>query len=66
MDKKKLTEEDIKLRYITPAILAKWEPEHIFMEKQITDGRINIKGNMAVREKPKRADYVLYYKGNIP
>ena len=66
MDKKKLTEEDIKLRYITPAILAKWEPEHIFMEKQITDGRINIKGNMAVREKPKRADYVLYYKGNYP
>lgn len=56
MDKKKLTEEDIKLRYITPAILAKWETEHVFMEKQITDGRINIKGNMAVREKPKRAD----------
>ena len=36
MDKKKLTEEDIKLRYITPAILAKWEIEHIFMEKQLT------------------------------
>ena len=36
------------------------------MEKQITDGRINIKGNMAVREKPKRADYVLYYKGHYP
>ena len=66
MDKRKLTEEDIKLRYITPAILAKWEIEHVFMEKQITDGRINIKGNMAVREKPKRADYVLYYKGNYP
>ena len=66
MSKKNLTEEDIKLRYITPAITAKWEKEHIFMEKKITDGRVNIKGNMAVREKPKRADYVLFYRGYYP
>ena len=66
MGKKQRSEEDIKRLHITPALEAKWEPEHIFMEKQITDGRINIKGNMAVREKPKRADYVLYYKGHYP
>ena len=66
MDKKSLTEEDIKLRYITPAITDKWKREHIFMEKKITDGRMNIKGNMAVRETPKRADYVLCYRGYYP
>ncbi|MBR4696352.1 MAG: type I restriction enzyme HsdR N-terminal domain-containing protein, partial [Selenomonadaceae bacterium] len=66
MGKKNLTEEDIKLRYITPAITAKWKVEHIFMEKKITDGRVNIKGNMAVREDPKRADYVLCYRGYYP
>lgn len=66
MGKKSLTEEDIKLRYITPAITAKWKVEHIFMEKKITDGRVNIKGNMAVRENPKKADYVLCYRGYYP
>ena len=66
MGKKSLTEEDIKLRYITPAITAKWKVEHILMEKKITDGRVNIKGNMAVRENPKKADYVLCYRGYYP
>ena len=36
------------------------------MEKKITDGRMNIRGNMAFREKPRQADYVLYYKGVYP
>lgn len=66
MDKNQLTEEDIKMRFITPAIQAKWPKEDIFMEKQITDGRVNIKGNMTVRESPKKADYTLYYKGSVP
>lgn len=66
MSKKNLTEEDIKLRFITPAITAKWKPEHIFMERKITAGRVNIRGNVSVREKPKRADYVLYYRGYYP
>lgn len=66
MDKKSLSEEDIKNRYITPAIEAGWDKQHIRMEKTITDGRVNIKGNLAVREKPKRADYVLYKDGVLP
>ena len=66
MDKKQLTEEDIKLRFITPAIQAKWDTKNIRMEKKITDGRVNIKGNMAVREKPKRVDYLLYKDGYYP
>lgn len=66
MDKKSLSEEDIKNRFITPAIEAGWDKQHIRMEKAITDGRMNIRGNLAVREKPKRADYVLYKDGVYP
>lgn len=66
MDKKSLSEEDIKNRFITPAIEAGWDKQHIRMEKAITDGRVNIRGNLAVREKPKRADYVLYKDGVYP
>ncbi len=55
LDKKQMTEEDIKLQYITPAITAKWDIRRITMETQITDGKINLKGNLVAREKPKRA-----------
>ncbi len=61
-----MSEEDIKRLYITPAITAKWADHYITMETKITDGRINIKGNMAAREKPKRADYLLYLTENKP
>ena len=60
LDKPDMTEEDVKLQYITPAILAKWDCGHVTMETKITDGRINLKGNFVVRGKPKKADYVLY------
>lgn len=66
LSKKQMSEEDIKLRYITPAITAKWHPGKITMETKITDGRINLKGNVAVTEKPKRADYILYLNTNNP
>ena len=55
LDKKQMTEEDIKLQYITPTITAKWDIRRITMETQITDGKINLKGNLVAREKPKRA-----------
>ena len=60
ISKGSMTEEDIKLQYITPAITAKWNREHITMETKITDGKINLKGNLVFREQPKRADYILY------
>lgn len=66
LDKKQMTEEDIKLQYITPAIQAKWGLDRITMETRITDGRINLKGNIVTREKPKKADYVLYLTNNKP
>lgn len=55
-----MTEEDIKLQYITPAIVSKWGQSKITMETSITDGRINLKGNLVSRQKPKKADYILY------
>ncbi|MBQ8199174.1 MAG: hypothetical protein IJZ76_07100, partial [Lachnospiraceae bacterium] len=66
LNKKQMTEEDIKLQYITPAITSKWNIRKITMETQITDGKINLKGNFVFREKPKRADYVLYLTDNHP
>ena len=60
ISKKQMSEEDIKLQYITPAITNKWDIKKIQMEAKITDGRINLKGNFVTRERPKRADYVLY------
>ena len=60
LNKRQMTEEDIKLQYITPAIQGKWGLDRMTMETRITDGRINLKGNLVAREKPKKADYVLY------
>ena len=64
--KKAMSEEDIKLQYITPAITSKWDRGKITMETQVTDGKINLKGNFVFREKPKRADYILYLNANNP
>lgn len=67
-NKKALSERDICTKFITPALeQAGWD-----MQKQIreevgfTDGRIYVKGNLTTRGKRKRADYILYYKPNIP
>lgn len=61
-----MSEEDIKFHYITPSITAKWSSSKITLETQVTDGKINLKGNLVVREKPKRADYILYINENNP
>ncbi len=66
LDKKQMTEEDIKLQFITPAIESKWGRDRMTMETKITDGRVNIRGNFVVRGKPKKADYVLYLSSNKP
>ena len=66
IDRQQMTEEDIKLKYITPAITAKWSHDQITMETKITDGRINLRGNYAARGTPKRADYILYINKNNP
>lgn len=64
-----LSEEDIKLKYITPQICAKgWSLDDISMEYkvQFTDGKINLKGNLVSRSTPKYADYLLFYNSTTP
>ena len=67
MSKKDLTEEDIKLRFITPAIKkAGWKNEHIRMEYYFTDGRVVFQGNIHARQTGKKADYLLFHAANKP
>ena len=69
MSMQDLTEEDIKLRYITPSIVnSGWSVQDITMETKVklTDGKINLRGNMVSRGKAQFADYVLYYNRATP
>ena len=66
--KKDLSERDICSKFISPALeKAGWDMQtQIREEVSFTDGRIYVKGNLTTRGKRKRADYILYYKPNIP
>ena len=65
--KQKLSEEDVKRLYITPAIEARWDAHsQIKMEYSFTDGRVIVRGDVVSRGSRKKADYVLFYKSNIP
>lgn len=68
MDKRNLTERDICTKFILPAIKrAGWdEMAQVREEYAFTNGRIFVRGKMTYRGKRKRADFVLYYKPNIP
>jgi len=68
MNKKSLSERDICTKYITPAIQnAGWDiRSQVLEEVSFTDGKIYVKGKMTARGTRKRADYILYYKPNIP
>ncbi len=62
IDKKQMSEEDIKRCYITPAISAQGWADNISMETAVyfTDGKVDLRGNRPVRGQRKRADYILY------
>lgn len=68
INKKAMSEEDIKMKYITPAIeKAGWDIKtQVRAEYTFTDGRIIVRGNLVARGKRKRADYLLSYKPNMP
>lgn len=68
MDKRTLTERDICTKFITPAIKrAGWDSMlQIREEVSFTKGRIIVRGKLVSRGKAKRADYILYFKPNIP
>ncbi|AKH93622.1 EcoAI/FtnUII family type I restriction enzme subunit R [Elizabethkingia anophelis] len=68
MNKKLLSERDICTKFITPALeAAGWDMLKQFREEvNFTDGRIMVRGKLSTRGKKKRADYILYFKPNIP
>ncbi len=64
MSKKDLSERDICTKFITPAVRqAGWDIHaQVREEVSFTKGRIIVRGKLVTRGKPKRADYILYYK----
>jgi len=67
-EKKSLSERDICTKFITPALAdSGWDlHRQIREEVTFTTGRIRVRGDRVRRDKGKRADYILYYKPNIP
>ena len=68
INKKSLSERDICPKYITPALVsAGWDLQtQVREEVSFTDRQIIVKGKSVKRGKPKRADYILYYRPNNP
>lgn len=68
MYKKELSERDICTKFITPAIIKSgWDKDsQIREEVSFTAGKVIVRGKLVSRGKGKRADYILYYKNNIP
>ena len=68
MNKKDLSERDICTKFITPNLVsAGWNVDtQVREEVGFTDGRIYVRGKLHARGTQKRADYILYYKPNIP
>lgn len=71
MNKKSLTETDIRTKFITPALVGpngeKWNVmTQIREEAYFTKGRVIVRGKTVKRGEAKKADYLLYYKPNVP
>ena len=68
LEKKQLTETDIRTKFITPAIIGSgWDlMTQIREEAFFTNGRVTVRGKTVRRGKPKKADYLLDYKPNLP
>lgn len=62
MNKKALTEQDIRTKYITPAVTEAGWDRHTQIREEVTftDGRIYVRGKLHTRGEKKRADYILY------
>lgn len=71
MNKKQLTEADIRTKYITPAVVGengdKWDVMTQLREEcYFTKGRVIVRGKTVQRGKASKADYLLFYKPNLP
>ncbi|MBF0383463.1 MAG: DEAD/DEAH box helicase family protein [Magnetococcales bacterium] len=67
-NKRSLSERDIYTKFITPAIKQAGWDLHVQIREEVTftNGRVIVRGKLVTRGKQKRADYILYYKPNIP
>ncbi len=70
MNKKLLTEADIRSKFITPALVGaqgdKWNlMTQIREEAYFTKGQVNVRGRTVRRGEAKKADYILSYKANL-
>jgi type I restriction enzyme R subunit len=68
MNKKALTEQDIRSKFVTPAVKrAGWDlMAQVREEVSFTAGRIIVRGRLVTRGRARRADYVLYHRPNLP
>ena len=68
IDKKSFSEQDIRTKFITPALQAAgWDVQtQIREEVTFTAGRVIVRGKLCSRGQKKRADYILYHKPNLP
>ncbi|WP_213253617.1 EcoAI/FtnUII family type I restriction enzme subunit R [Bradyrhizobium sp. sBnM-33] len=68
MDKRSLTERDICTKFILPALKRAGWDEMLQVREEVffTNGRIIVRGKLVTRGKAKKADFVLYFKPNIP
>lgn len=68
MNKKQMSEQDIRTKYITPAILAAGWDRNLQLREEVsfTKGKVTVRRKIVKRGERKRADYILYWKPNIP
>jgi len=68
INKLELSETDIISKFILPAIKSSgWDDmTQIREEVKLRDGKVIVRGQMAVRKTVKSADIVLYHKPNLP
>jgi len=68
MDKKSPSEKDICTKFITPAVEKSGRNKltQLLEEVTFTDGKIYARGKLTAGGNQKRADYILYYRPNIP
>jgi type I restriction enzyme R subunit len=71
MNKRELTEADIRTKFITPALGGSdgsgWDlMTQVREEAYFTKGRVIVRGKTVKRGNAKKVDYLLFYKPNVP
>ena len=62
-----MNESDVRLKLIDPVLKKSWDADNqIFTEYYFTDGEIIVRKNLHIRKKPKKADYLLMYRREMP